>query len=55
VAFDAGFAQYYVHPDGDRFIVVRIAGDREEGEEEMVVVVNWLRELEERMRRAGGR
>ena len=54
---DPFFAQYDVHPDGNRFLVVRSRGtsQEEEVQEEMVVVVNWFRELEERMRSAGGR
>ena len=51
------FAQYDIHPDGNRFLVLRNRGGSGQGksQEEMVVVVNWLRELEERMRSAGGR
>jgi Tol biopolymer transport system component len=50
------YAQYDVHPDGNRFLVVRNreTSGGEEVPEEMVVVVNWFRELEERMRSAGG-
>ena len=51
------FAQFDVHPVGDRFLVVRMRGTQEEGQaeqEEMVVVVNWFQEMEERMRSAGG-
>jgi hypothetical protein len=51
------FAQYDVHRDGNHFLVVRRRGasGEEEVQDEMVVVVNWFRELEERMRSAGGR
>ena len=49
-----GSAQYDVHPDGDHFLVVRVLEAQEAAPEEMVVVVNWFREMEERMRRAGG-
>jgi len=50
------FAQYDVHPDGNRFLVLRNRGGsgQAEPQEEMVVVVNWFRELEERVRNAGG-
>jgi serine/threonine-protein kinase len=49
------FAQFDVHPDGDRILVLRGRGVEEEEEiqEELVVVVNWFREMEARMRSAG--
>jgi hypothetical protein len=48
------FAQYDVHPDGDRFLVLRGTNSAEVVQEEMVVVVNWFREFEERMGGTGG-
>ena len=47
------FARYDVHPDGSRFLVVRNRGDQEPVRDELVVVVNWVREMEERMRSSG--
>jgi hypothetical protein len=47
-----GFAQYDVHPAGDRFLVLRTPSSREGSSEETVVVVNWFQELEERLRSA---
>ena len=48
------FSQYDVHPDGDRFLVVRSQGVSDDDESELVVVVNWFRQMEERMRSAVG-
>ena len=48
------FSQYDVHPDGDRFLVVRLRGLPADDETELVVVVNWFRQMEERMRNAVG-
>jgi len=47
------FAQFDVHPHGDRFLVLRQSGDQTDSQEVMVVVVNWFQEMEDRMRSAG--
>ncbi len=39
-------AQYHVHPDGDRFVMVKGEMGEVQG---ITVVVNWFEELKERM------
>lgn len=48
------FSQYDVHPDGTHFLVIRNRASAEEVAQELVIAVNWFREMEERLTLAGG-
>ena len=44
----AAYAMYDVHPDDQRFVMLRL-GDEEDTSAEVVLVVNWVEELRQRM------
>ena len=54
---EAGFRQYDVHPDGQRFVIVRFVGAGEDPDvtPRFTIVTNWFEELKERMGEAEAR
>jgi hypothetical protein len=46
-------AQYDVHPDGDRFLLIDAEDQEAPQEPSVVVVVNWFEELKARMSQGG--